>query len=158
MSNSLVKRKKLALSKDNKKVRHEHLHLVKGEQQVNHSHSPISASDIERLEAINPQYVQELFSIMKESINIEKQETNNFYAAIEREQSNDKLAIEKDAKNKSEAIRLVIFTVVFLMISGSVFVYFGHEVTGGAIVTTVLLGIIKAFFTNSGKKEEKQKS
>ncbi|MFW9627728.1 MAG: hypothetical protein ACMV1K_13460 [Sulfurospirillum sp.] len=158
MRNSLAKRKKIAItSKNATKIRHEHLHLVRGEQQVNHSHSPIPASDIEKLYAINPKYVDELFSIMKESVEIEKQETNNFYSAIEREQANDKLAIEKDAKNKAEAIRLIIFVVIFLMISGSAFVYFGYEVIGGAIVTTVLLGIIKAFFTDSNKKKEPKK-
>lgn len=152
MSRSLAKRKKSESSKDPQKVRHEHLHLVKGEQQVNYSHSPISASDIEKLEAINPLYVKELFTIMKESVEVEKQETNNFYAAIEREQSNDKLAIEKDSKNKSDAMKLAIFVMMFFMISGSVFVYFGYELIGGSIVTTVLLGFIKALFLGGNKK------
>lgn len=155
MSRSLAKRKKLAASKESQRVRHEHLHLVKGEQQVNHSHSPISASDIEKLEAINPQYVKDLFSIMQKSIEVEENETNKFYTAIEKEQSNDRLAIEKDSKNKSDAMKLAIFVMVFLMISGSVFVYFGYEIIGGSIVTTVLLGFIKALFTGNSKKEEK---
>jgi len=47
------------------------LHLVKGEHSVIHSHTPISADEIERLQAINPDYVDRLFSIMEKSVEVE---------------------------------------------------------------------------------------
>jgi len=153
---SLTKRKKQQIAKQNENasVRHEHLHLVKGEQQVNHSHSPISATDIERLHNIDPKYVDDLFDIMKTSVDVEEKETSKFYKAIDKEQENDKLAIIKDADNKKLAMILATVLIMILLVTGIGLIYFGYIKIGGSLITVVMLGVVKSMLTGKSDKSE----
>jgi len=154
---SLTKRKRNRISKqtENLKVRHEHLHLVKGEQQVNHSHSPIAATDIEKLHALNPKYAEDLFDIMKKSVKVEEEETSKFYNAIDKEQDNDKLAIERNSENKKLAMILATSLIVIMLISGIGLIYYGYSKIGGSLITVVMLGVVKSMLTGKSDKSEK---
>ncbi|MDS1371052.1 hypothetical protein RJ999_08090 [Aliarcobacter butzleri] len=133
-----------------------HLHLVKGQYDHKHTHSvtPISADDVERLHNIDPTLVPRLFGIIESGLQAEKEETKKFYEAVEREQENDKLAITSKADNDKKAMNYAFFTIFFLVFVGALFIYFNHEYIGGAVITTVLLGVVKAML---GKKDKSEK-
>lgn len=81
---------------------------------------------------------------MESSLDSEKEETQRYYDAIQREQENDKLSIESQSKDTKLSILVSAFTMLFLTAVGSTLIYFEHEFIGGTIVTTVLLGIVRA--------------
>jgi len=135
-----------------------HLHLVKGQYDHKHTHSvtPISADEVEKLHNIDPTLVTRLFNIIETGLEAEKEETKKFYEAVEREQENDKLAITSKANNDKRAMNYAFSTIFFLVIVGSLFIYFNHEYIGGAILTSVLLGVVKAMLGKKDKSEKKE--
>lgn len=146
---------KLSLKQDEAS---KHLHLVKGQYDHKHTHSvtPISADEVEKLHNIDPTLVTRLFNIVEAGLEAEKEETKKFYEAVEREQENDKLTITSKANNDKRAMNYAFFTIFFLVIVGSLFIYFNHEYIGGAILTSVLLGVVKAMLGKKDKSEKKE--
>ena len=159
MSRKSLRAQKKELAKVNLKQDEasKHLHLVKGQYDHKHTHSvvPISADEVEKLHNIDPTLVPRLFNIIESGLESEKEETKKFYEAVEREQENDKLAITTKANNDKMAMNYAFITIFFLVLVGSVFIYFGHEYIGSAVLTSVLLGVVKAML---GKKEKTEKS
>lgn len=159
MSKSLRKRRNL-LQKPNsvQKVfnNHNHLHYVAGEHKHNITHTitPISADEIERINNISPELVSRLFSIIENSLEAEKQETQNFYDAVEREQKNDELSISEQSQNTKKAIKYSFISMIILMISGIITLALGYPWIGGAIMTTVLLGVVRAILKQKEPKED----
>jgi len=146
-SKSLRKRKKAVAAKNkNTKSLNANLHLVAGEYKHDHTHSitPISANEIQSLYDIDPSYPERLFTLMENSLEGERKETQRYYDAVEREQENDKLSITTQSRDTKLSILMSVFSMVFLTVLGSILIYFEHEVIGGTIVTTVLLGIVRA--------------
>jgi hypothetical protein len=132
----------------------QNLHIVAGNHHhdVIHSVAPISATEIEKLESINPEYVNRLFNIMEQSIQTEEKERALYFDAIEREQENDKLSIEKQAELKNNALLLSGKVILGMILSSLIFAYLGHEIIAGAIITTGLVGIVKAILSKNKKK------
>lgn len=154
---SLRQRKK-DIQKHQDKQHQEHLHLVAGQHNhrhsVTHSVAPISADEVERLNNIDPLLVNRIFSIMETSLEIENSEQKKFYEAIQREQENDQLSITSKHNSENKAIKYAMFTMVFLILSGAGFVYFGYDWIGGGLITTVMLGIIQSILKREHKKED----
>jgi predicted amino acid-binding ACT domain protein len=159
LSKSLRKRKNL-LQKQNptQKVfsNHNHLHYVAGEHKhnVTHTITPISADEIERIHSVSPELVDRLFNIIESSLEAEKQETQNFYNAVEREQKNDELSILKQSENNQKAVKYSFLSMIILMICGIIAIVSGYPWIGGAIMTTVLLGVVRAILKQKEPKEE----
>ncbi len=132
----------------------QNLHIVAGKHQhdITHSVAPISATEIEKLENINPKYVDRLFDIIEQSVRVEEKEKILYFDAIKREQENDKLSIEKQAELKNKALSLSGKVILGMMLSAILFAYLGYELIAGAIVTTGLAGIIKAILSRNKKK------
>lgn len=128
------------------------LHLVKGEHNVVHSHTPVSADEIQKLQDINPEYVDRLFKIIEKSVDIELIEKDLFYKAIEREQENDRLAIEKESETKNKAMTFAFIVISFFIALTTGCFYFGYWEIGSLIITVGLVGILKAIFTQDDKK------
>lgn len=160
MSKQSIRQQRKDLAKLNSKQdeAYKHLHLVSGQHNHKHTHSvtPISADEVEKLHNIDPALVPRLFNIIENSLEAEKEETKKFYEAVEREQENDKLAISSKYDSDKKAMNYAFITIFFLMIAGSILIYFGFELIGGAIVTTVLLGVAKAMLSKKDKSEEKE--
>ena len=145
---SIRKQKKLARTQQAQQIEAKHLHLVAGQHNHKHTHSlsPISADEVEKLHNINPELVDRLFKIMENGLIAEEQENKKFYEALEREQENDRLAITTKAENDKNAMKSASSIIVLLIIVGSVLIYFNHEIIGGTVLTTVLLGVARAMF------------
>jgi len=148
--------KKLQQNRNIEKVA-KNLHFHKGEYDHKHTHliTPISADEIEKLNSINPTYAYKLFNIIEKSLDIEKEDSKNFYEAIQREQENEKLSIIKNYEDNKRTTFFAFFTLIFLTACGSILIYFGHKYIGGLLLSTVLVSIIQAIlFKRKNKKEE----
>jgi len=159
LSKSLRKRKNLLQKQTpTQKVfnNHNHLHYVAGEHKhnVTHTITPISADEIERIHKIDHSYADRFFNIIESSLEAEKQETQNFYNAVEREQKNDELSILKQSENNNKAIKYSFLSMIILMICGIITLALGYPWIGGAIMTTVLLGVVRAILKQKEPKEE----
>lgn len=159
MSKSLRKRKnQLKNQNPTQKVfnNHNHLHYVAGEHKhnVTHTITPISADEIERIYNINPDFANRLFTIIESSLESEKQETQSFYNAVEREQKNDELSILKQSENTQKAIKYSFISMIILMLTGIATLALGYPWIGGAIMTTVLLGVVRAILKQKDDKED----
>lgn len=132
------------------------LHLVAGkhEHNITHSVTPISASEIEKLEALNPQYVDRLFNIVEKSLEIEDKEMNRYFNTIEQEQSNDELAIISKDNMTTKSLQYATAITIFLIIAALVFTYFGFEYIAYIIVSVVIIAIIKGIFSGSSSKDK----
>lgn len=158
MSRKSLRQQKKTLSKANHlQDESRHLHLVAGKHDHKHTHSlsPISADEVEKLHNINPEFVTRLFKIIENGLDAEKEETNQFYEALEREQENDKLAITSKANNDKRAMNYAFFTIFFLVAVGSIFIYLDFGYVGYPLVTVVLLGVVKAMLWNKNNGEDK---
>jgi hypothetical protein len=156
LSRSLRKQKKAYLKHSPTEKVSNHLHLVAGEHKHNHTHSitPISADEVQKLNDINPVYVDRLFDIIDKSLESERQESISYYKAVEKEQQNDELSIIKKSEDATKAMRYAFSAISFLMLCGSLLIYFNHELIGGTVVTTVLLGVAKAMLSKKDKNKE----
>ena len=132
-----------------------HLHLISAKYDHKHTHSvsPISADEVEKLHNIDPTLVPRFFEMIENGLESEKEESRRFYESVQREQENDRIAITSKYNNDKNAMNYAFITIFFLMIAGSAFIYMGFEFIGGAVVTTVLLGVAKAMLQ---KKQEKE--
>jgi hypothetical protein len=146
---SLRQRKKAIAKQQAPKELEKHLHLVAGNHKHSHTHSisPISADEIEKLHHINPQYATRLFDLLQDGLDAEKQEAKSFFDAVEREQANDRLLIESEKKNNNKAMLLSFSAMVILMLCGTGLVYFGYEYIGGAVLTTVIMSVVKSILS-----------
>ncbi len=132
------------------------LHLVKGEHSVTHSHSPISADEIEKLVAINPDYADRLFDIMEKSLDLEEKEINLYFKAVDKEQENDELAIVKQADIAKNSLVLSSVTLVFLILSAVGFVYMEQPWIAGLVMSSVVGVVIKAIMGKKASKEDEK--
>ena len=151
---SLRKAQKAQKSQIAKLSRSENLHLVKGEHnhQVTHSHTPISADEIQKLEEINPEYVDRLLTILEKSVDTESRERDLFFKAVEKEQENDKLAIEKESELKDKSMSFAS-KIIFSFLGVSIgCLYFGYWQITSVIITVGLVGVLKAMFSKDKDK------
>ena len=151
MSNKSLRKIEKSRRSRTAKLTSQNLHLVKGEHSVTNSHSPISADELHKLTELNPAYADRLIGIMESSIAIEQQERELFYNAIDKEQENDKLAIESETNLKEKSLYFTIIIIGAFLISSLIFAYSGHEVIAGTIITVGLVGVIKAMFSKNKK-------
>eukprot|EP01156_Anaeramoeba_ignava_P019090 Anaeramoba_ignava/a94299_279.p1 GENE.a94299_279~~a94299_279.p1 ORF type:complete len:166 (+),score=35.76 a94299_279:351-848(+) len=165
MSKSLRKAKKQRQNQRNIQRVSKNLHLVGGKLDHNHihSHAPISASEIEKLDAINPEYTKELLSIMKTSVDNDRVETEYFYAAVDKEQDNDKLAIQSNYEQKTRAARYAFSAIGIILFAGIGLIIYGVNIkddivttAGATSIGVVLVGIAKAFLQKADKESEKE--
>ncbi|WP_455755935.1 hypothetical protein [Sulfurimonas sp.] len=162
MSHNKSLRKQIKRRKVEKVTTTQNLHLLAAKHEHAHTHSvaPISASEIEKLEAINPDYVDRLFSIMEKSVAVEEKEVNMYFEAVAKEQENDELYIYAKTDISKTAIHFSTGLVIFLILSAIGFAYFDLVYIAGALVTTVIGVVVKAIMkdntpTESDKKEDK---
>ena len=151
---SLRKAQKAKKSQITKLSRSENLHLVQGEHkhQVTHSHTPISADEIQKLQDINPQYVDRLLTILEKSVDTEAKERELFFSAVDKEQENDKLAILKESELKTNAISFAT-KIIFSFLSVSTVCFFlGYWEIGSFIITVGLVGVLKSMFSKAEDK------
>ncbi len=127
------------------------LHLVKGEHNITHSHAPISADEIERLEAINPEYVNRLFSIMEKSIEVEEKEVELYFEAVDKEQNNDELSIIEQSELANKSLTYSVFILIFLILSSLGFTLLGYPIIAGMIISSVIGVVIKAVLSKKEK-------
>jgi hypothetical protein len=130
-----------------------HLHLVEGQHNHTHSITPISASEVEKLEAINPDYVKELFSIINKSMELEKEEMNRYFDAIQKEQENDELAIIAEDAINSKQLKYATSLIIVLVIASAGFAYYGFKEIAYAIIGTLLIAIINGIFRKKDTKK-----
>jgi len=132
----------------------QNLHLVGGklDHNITHSHAPISASEIEKLEAINPEYAKELIGIMKNSIKNDGLETELFYKAVDKEQDNDRRSIDASIEIKKEAMKTARYIITGFILLDLICLALGQYELAAAITTVGLVGVVRAIFLN--KKEE----
>ncbi|WP_324172947.1 hypothetical protein [Sulfurimonas sp.] len=135
------------------KVTTRNLHLVAGKHEHTHSVAPISASEIEKLESINPEYVDRLFSIMEKSVDVEEKEVSMYFEAVAREQENDELSIYAQNELSKKAIHYSTALVVFLILSAISFAYIDLEYISLALVSTVIGVVVKAIMKDNSKTE-----
>ena len=144
------------------------LHLVGGRldhnHNITHSHTPISASEIEKLDAINPEYTKELLSIMKTTIENDRYETESFYKSVDKEQENDRREIESNFEQKTRSAKYAFSAIGILLFAGISLIIYGANIdndliigTGGTTIGVVLLGVARAFLSkpsNDNNDEE----
>ncbi len=163
MSNNLAKKRRTLKKhlKENKKTEKvsKSMHLVAGkhEHNITHSIAPISASEIEKIEAINPEYVNRLFNIVEKSLDLEKQEMEKYFEAIDHEQQNDELEIIAKNERTIKSLQYATGLTVFLIIVSLIFAFKGQEGIAVAIVTVLLVSIIKGIFSKNKDKDTKDK-
>ena len=155
-SKSLRKIQKAKRSQVAKLSRSENLHLVKGEHKhnVTHSHTPISADEIEKIQSINPEYVDRLFTIVENSIDTERRERELFFNAVDKEQENDKLAIEKESETKKFALIFALAIILSFLAVALFCFYKGYWQVGSVIITVGLVGVIVPLYSKGKNKKE----
>lgn len=152
--NSLRKAQKFNKAEIEKVSKNLHLVAGKHEHTVNHSHSPMSASEIERLYAINPNYVDKLLNIIETGLENDKKDREAFYKAVDKEQENDKLAIQGDISAKKTSMYIAGGIVSAFLITSLVFLLQGEPEIAGGIITIGLIGVVSAIFSRSKDKKE----
>ena len=130
------------------------LHFVRGEHNINHSHTPISADELERLVAINPEYVQRLFSIIEQSVTLEGREIELYFDAVKNEQEKDKEFSRLQEKIASKSLYVSSAVIVFLIGSAVLFVWLKQPLIAGAVVSTVIGVVVKAIMGKSSENEK----
>jgi hypothetical protein len=155
LSKSLRKSRKISASKIERLNPSLHLVAGKHEHNVTHSHVPISASELEKLNLINPKYADTLLEIIKSGIENDKKDRESFYAAVNKEQENDRLAIEGQVKNKQTSM-IVAGAIVFGFLAASMaFLAVGQYEIGGGLITIGLIGVLTAIFKKEKTNEDK---
>ena len=153
--NSLRKSRKFNSTEVDKVSKNMHWVAGKHEHNVNYSHSPISASEIEKLCEINPSYADKLIAIIETGLENDKKDRESFYAAVDKEQDNDRLAIQGEISAKKISM-LVAGGIVFgFLISAMIFAFLKQYEIAGGIITIGLVGVLTAIFTNNGNKTKK---
>lgn len=152
--NSLRKAQKFNKTEIEKVSKNLHLVAGKHEHTVNHSHSPMSASEIERLYAINPNYVDKLLSIIETGLENDKKDREAFYKAVEKEQENDRVAIQGDISTKKTSMYVAGGIVSAFLITSLVFLFQGQAEIAGGIITVGLIGVITSIFSRTKDKKQ----
>lgn len=152
--NSLRKAQKFNKTEIEKVSKNLHLVAGKHEHTVNHSHSPMSASEIEKIYAINPNYVDKLLDIIETGLENDKKDREAFYKAVEKEQENDKLAIQGDISTKKTSMYIAGGIVFSFLITSLVFLFQGQPEIAGGILTVGLIGVVTALFSKAKDKKE----